>query len=189
MATADKNKSLLVTGQLAVGCTALGFGTHPHGGTGLGLVGSIYFEPPSGVIRIEAPEDNRTRALLYTGGDAVLGASLKGWDDTTAGAVLSKLGFPTVSTANSRYVLQWNENDAGKLVAELGPVVFSPINTEHPAVILYNGIAFIEASSRLRLSSVRTLSLPFLIVGKPDAQGRVAAQGRLTDLPTIGSSP
>lgn len=187
MATADKNKSLLVTGQLAVGCTAIG--THPHGGTGLGLVGSIYFEPPSGVIRIEAPEDRRIRALLYTGGDASLGASLEGWDDTVAGGVLSKLGFPDVTTANSRYVLEWNENDAGTLVAELGAVVFTPTNSEHPAVILYNGIAFIEASARLRLSSIRTLSVPFLVLGKPDAQGRVAAKARLADLPAIGSSP
>jgi hypothetical protein len=188
VATADKNKSLLVTGTLAYGCTALGFGTHPHGGTGLGLVGSIYFEPPSGVIAIRAPEDGRTRALLYTGGDAVLGASIEGWDDTVAGGVLAPL-FPDSSQANNRVALEWNENDAGKLVAELGPVVFSPTNTEHPAVILYNGIAFIEASARLRLSSIRTLSVPILITGKPDAAGRVAAMGRLTDLPTIGSIP
>lgn len=105
MASVNVNKGLLVNGRLAYGCNDLS-APWPHGGTGLGLVGSIYFEPPAGQVRLTAEEDGGTRAILYTGGDAVLGASLEQWEDEASGGVLSAL-FPSRRVVNSRVVLEW----------------------------------------------------------------------------------
>lgn len=189
MASPDTTKSLMVTGQLAYGCTDLAT-AWPHGGTGLGLVGSLFFEPPEGVVRLVAEEDNATHALLYVGGDAVLGASLEGWDDSVAGGVLGPLFPSRLEHASGRYVLEWPGSTGtgrtqllpGSTVPLLSPLVFTATNPEHPSLILYKAAPLIEASTRLRLSSVRTLSVPLLFVGTPDGTGRVAALGRLTDL-------
>ncbi len=105
MADADPNKALLVTGRLSYGCDDLSE-DWPHGGTGLGLVGSIFWQPPAGQVRLPAEEDGGTRAILYTGGDAVLGASVEGWDDSVSGGVLASL-FPSHRRVNSRVVLEW----------------------------------------------------------------------------------
>lgn len=288
MASPDKNKSLRVTGKLAYGCTDLST-DWPHGGTGLGLVGSVFFEPPSGVVRIQRPENNTTEVLLYVGGDATLGASVEGWDDTVAGGVLAPL-FPARRELDAgRVVLEWpgstDPDDAtqvtssvsrpirfyaatkkivdttigepnsfvadgfvvgmtltvgpgfdnsgtytitavtateitvaeslvnegpvtslgsgdeeltinatmdpdgartatlpGQLVPTLEPLVFSALNPARPSLIIYNAAPMLEASARLRLSSIRTLSVPLMFLGTPDATGRVAAQGRLADL-------
>lgn len=274
MASVNVNKGLLVNGRLAYGCNDLS-APWPHGGTGLGLVGSIYFEPPAGQVRLTAEEDGGTRAILYTGGDAVLGASLEQWEDEASGGVLSVL-FPSRRVVNSRVVLEWpgqenttatsvtasagrtltydsatktitassgnfeddgftvgmtltssgtNSNNTtftitavsalvltvaeavadegplsslatlsatttdrthlapGSMFPALEPLVFTPTNQlEHPALILYRAVVCLEASARLRLSSYRYLSVPFLVVGTPDDQGRVAAMGRLADL-------
>ena len=188
MASVDKNKSLLVTGSLSYGCTNLAL-AWPHGGTGLGLCGSIYFEPPAGTIRIGQPEHNTTEALLYVGGDAALGVSMEGWHDSVADGQLAAL-FPSRREVSGRVVLEWpgvagsgrTYRGVGSIVPVLSPLVFTATNPTHPSVILYEAAALIEASARLRLSSYRTLSVPLLFVGTPDATGRVAAQGRLTDL-------
>jgi hypothetical protein len=188
MASPDINKGLLVSGRLAYGCTNLAL-AWPHGGTGLGLVGSIDWRPPAGQIRLPAEEDGGTRAILYTGGDAVIGASVEGWDDSAAGGVLSAL-FPNTATVNTRTVLYWpGANPAaptvpvGGMFPTVAPLVFTPINqTEHPALIVYKAIVLLEASAQLRLGSYRYLSVPILAIGTPDDQGRVAAMGRIADL-------
>ncbi len=105
MASVNVNRGLLVNGKLAYGCNDL-TAAWPHGGTGLGLVGSIYFQPPAGQVRLPAEEDGGTRAILYTGGDAVLGASVEGWEDSAAGGALAPL-FPSHRQVNSRVVLEW----------------------------------------------------------------------------------
>lgn len=188
MASISVNKGLLVNGKLAYGCNDL-TAAWPHGGTGLGLVGSIYFQPPAGQVRLPAEEDGGTRAILYTGGDAVLGASLEQWEDVASGGVLSTL-FPNSETVGTRTVLHWPGADpdapdlpVGGLFPALEPLVFTPTNvSEHPALILYKAVVCLEASTQLRLGSYRYLSVPFLVVGTPDDQGRVAAMGRLADL-------
>lgn len=273
MSAVDVNKGYLVTGRLSYGCTDLSQ-AYPHGGTGLGLVGDIYFQPPAGAIRINAEETNSTPAVLYTGGDAVLGVSLDGWDDTVAGGVLSAV-FPSYLQGDTRYVIEYpgqpndtatasasalrtltfdsatrtitassgdyvsdgfltgmtltvtgtSANDGtytvstvatsvltvaealadegpvsstatlagittnrtrhlpGTMLPTLAPVVFTPINqTEHPALILYQASVLLEATAQLHLSAYRYLSVPLLLVGSPDDNGRVAAVGRLADL-------
>lgn len=183
MADPNVNAALLVTGRLAYGCTDLSE-PWPHNGTGLGLVGSIFWQPPSGQVRLPAEEDGGTRAILYTGGDAVLGASVEGWDDSAAGGVLAPL-FPSSRTAGSRVVLEWPGDDLapGGMFPALEPLVFTPTNqAEHPALIVYRAIVCLEASAQLRLGSYRYLSVPVLCVGTPDDEGRVAAMGRLSDL-------
>ena len=188
MASIDKNKSLLVTGSLSYGCTNLAL-DWPHGGTGLGLCGSIYFEPPAGVIRLKQPENNTTEALLYVGGDASLGCSLEGWDDTVAGGVLAPL-FPSRREVNSRVVLEWpgttgtgrTFRGVGSLVPLLSPLVFTAKSPARPSVIIYKAAPLIELSARLQKSSIRPLRVPLVFVGTPDATGRVAAQGRIGDL-------
>lgn len=182
----NKNKSFLATGELAYGCTDLTI-AQPHGGTGLGLVGDVEFAPPAGFVRIPASEKNSTAAILYVGGDAILGVSLEGWDDTAANGVLSPL-FPAVKTTNARTVLVWPGDAAdgiqeGEKLVPLGVVVFTPTNPVHPAVILYNAVVNLELSARMRLSSIRVLSVPLVLTGLPDSTGRVAAMGRIQDLP------
>lgn len=182
MAEPNENLSLLVTGQLAYGCTDL-TAEWPHGGTGLGLVGSIYWQPPSAHVRLPAEEDGATRAVIYTGGDGVLGASVEGWDDSASGGVLAPL-FPRtdLNADGTRTVIRWSTEDAGTKLAELSNLVFTPLNPEHPALWLPKVVVLLEASAQLRLGSYRYLSVPILAVAVPNDDGIVGVMGRLADI-------
>ncbi|MCO5167877.1 MAG: hypothetical protein M9894_16155 [Planctomycetes bacterium] len=186
MAAVDVNRSLFVTGKLAYGCTDLS-AEWPHGGTGLGLTSTVFWAPPVGAVRLTAEEDGASRAVLYTGGDAVLGAVVESWEDSVAGGVLSAL-FPNTSPTGGnpdRLLIRWPGADVpvGGLLPSLGPLVFTPRNhREHPALVVYDAICLIEASAQLRLSAYRSLWVPCLFLGRPDAAGRVALMGRLEDL-------
>lgn len=191
MAAPDKNKSYLVNGRLAYGCADL-TAAWPHGGTGLGLVGSIYWQPPSSYVELPAEEDGAPRAVLYTGGRGVLGASVEGWDDSVSGGVLAAL-FPNTSNnaGGTRKVVNWYGAPTtatpavpvGGRFPELTNLVFTPTNvSEHPALVIYKAIVFLEASAQLRLGSYRYLSVPILALAVPDDDGLVASFGRLADL-------
>lgn len=180
MASPDENKSYLVSGRLAYGCDNLST-EWPHGGTGLGLVGSIYLEPPGGVIRLPAEDlGGASSAVIYVGGDAVLGASVENWDDAASAGVLSAV-FPNVTTINTRHRIDWPATPGTQPTA-LEPLVFTPRDSTHPGLILYKAVPLLEESARLWLSSYRFLRVPLLFLGLADASDRVAAMGRLSDL-------
>lgn len=115
MASVDVNTSMLVTGRLSYGCTDLGT-AWPHGGTGLGVVVSIYFAPPSGYSALQQEETNSTAAVIYTGGDAILGVGVESWDDDVGDDVLTKL-FQNSSTSTTIYTLTVGTGASGSETA------------------------------------------------------------------------
>lgn len=177
MGSPDPNKAGLVSGKLAYGCTDLAL-AWPHGGTGLGLVGNIEFRPPAGQVYLPAEEDNRTRAVVYTGGDAVLGASLEDWDDDALAV------FFSTTLSDGKRILSWpGSRAAGDVASTITNLVFTPTNeAEHPGLILYAPTPLIEETARLQLSSYRWLSVPVLFLGTPDGSGNVAKMGVFAEL-------
>ena len=182
MAATDPSVSLLVTGQLAYGCTDLST-AWPHGGTGLGLVGHCFFAPPAGVVRLPGGESNTSEKVLYVGGDAVFGCRVEGWSDLTTDGVLNAI-FPNSVEKNSHDVLDWPGSDLapGQAIATITKLVFTPRHSGHPALLLYVVSPLVEETAELRFSSYRSLKVPMLFVAHPDGTGRVAQMGRLADL-------
>lgn len=178
MASPNPNLSYLVTGRLAYGCDDLS-AAFPHGGTALGTVGSCVFSPPSGAVRLPAEEDNTSQAVLFTGGDAVFVCSFESWDNDAL-----TVPFNTATGGSGDQVISWpgTGTNAGETVTALEPLVFSPIRSDHPALIIYSAMPHLEVNAELRLSARFFLSIPMVFVGKPDDSSRVAAMGRLEDL-------
>jgi len=183
MASPDQNRASLSGGRLSYGCSNLSL-AWPHGGTGLGQVGEVYFEPPASYKMLPAEEDNITQKILYMGGDAVLGARVRGWHPDTADAVLSSI-FPNVTDVSGKMRIDFPGSGivAGEEMPALTPLVFTPNRPEdHPAIILYKAIVLLEESARLALSTMRWLAVPLVVVGIPDGSGRVAVMGPLASL-------
>lgn len=180
MGAPSSNSSYRVTGRLAYGCDDL-TADWPHGGTGLGLVGRVYYSPPSQYAVAERGEDGSVERVVYTGGRAACGVELLGWDDDALGAVLP---VSTTSYAEGR-LIEWAENNTPGDVTALTNLVYTPNNSDHPGWCMYKAFPLLELNQRLNFSSFRVLSLALMFLGSPDANSRVFALGPISRIPGV----
>jgi hypothetical protein len=189
VAGVDAKRVLLNGGKLSYGCTNLAL-AWPHGGTGLGLVAGIEFRPPSGHKILTAEETNAAATVLWTGGDAVLGLLIEGWDVDA----LSKF-FPNSATSSGDRIMSWPGSTlpVGAPFTPLAPLVFTPTDSLAaaasrpagsitPALILYSAVPLLDLNAALRSSARSYLTIPALAIGLPDAQDRVAQMGPIGKL-------
>lgn len=181
MGAPDGNASYRVTGRLAYGCSDL-TAAWPHGGTGLGVVGTVYLSPPSQYAVAERGEDGSVERVVYTGGRAVAGVDLLQWD---ADALAACFPVTTTNYAEGELVEYAENTDPGD-VAALANLVFTPINEdEHPAWCLYKAFPVLELNQRLLFSSYRVLSVRVMFLGSHDANNRTLAIGPLSRIPGV----
>ena len=178
MGSPDTNTAYLVAGRLAYGCTSLAT-AWPHGGTGLGLVGSIFVFPPSASKALLAEETNSASEVLWLGGDLTVSLTANGWENDAL-AFLN----PNSSMVSTHVVVEWPGSDVvvGAPTTTYTNVVFTPTNTEHPGLILYKVAPVPEVNQRLALSAVRWLEVPAVLVALPDASDRLGKMGRFSVL-------
>ena len=185
MGARNANASYRVTGRLAYGCTDLS-AAWPHGGTGLGIAGKVYFNPPSQYAVTEREEDGSVGRVIYSGGRAVIGVDLLQWDDDAI-----SICFPNTGAGSAGQLIQYPGSGAngplpGEDVASVSNLVFTPENdTEHPAIVLYKAFPVTETNQELRMSSYQVLTVRVLFLGTEDTNGRLAAMGILSDIPGV----
>lgn len=182
MGSPSGNASYRVTGRLAYGCTDL-TAAWPHGGSGLGICGQVYFSPPSTYAVAEREEDGSVGRVVYTGGRAALGADLLQRDDDAISVC-----FPSTSSTAEGELIEWPGAGVlpGEDVASLGVLVFTPINQEeHPTFVLYNAYPVLETNQQMWLSSYRVNAVRLLFLGAEDTNGRVAASGPIDQIPGV----
>lgn len=179
----NPNAVYLATGRLSYGCSALS-GDYPHtGGTEIGTVSSIDFRPVFLNAPVRREEDNGVDEVLYLGGEVVLGCVLEEWKQDS----LAKL-FPN-STTNTQEILQFPGSTltagAPMSTTALEPLVFTPHNSDHPAIVIYKAIPVLEVNQAMRFSATSHLRVPVMFYGVPDASGRVAEVGPFANLTAL----
>lgn len=178
MGAPDPSKSYYVSGRLAYGCTDLST-AWPHGGTGLGLCGKVFYSPPSRYAVAEREEDGAAEKAVYLGGRATLGCELLQVDNDAYAAV-----FP--SSSGGLTEVPGTGTLPGQEVPTLSNLVFTPTNQlEHPAVVLYKAIPTIEINHAMQLSSYRPFVLRLVFVGAPDSNDRISAMDLLANIPGV----
>lgn len=178
MATADVNTAYLATGRLAHSCTAIG--THPHGGTEVGLVGAVFLFPQSLSKSLLAEETNAAVEVLWLGGDVTVSFTLLNADK-------DGLNFinPNASTVSSASVtaMPGSTVTVGAPTTTYSNVIFTPRNSDHPGFILYNAAPVPEVNSRLAFSAYRWHEVPAVLIGLPHAStGAVGKYGKFSAL-------
>lgn len=178
MAAIDVNTSYLANVRLAYGCTNLAT-AFPHGGTALGLCGNVYVFVQSESKALLAEETNAAVEVLWLGGDVTVSGTLNNWDNDA-------LAFfnPNTSTVSSATVIDFPGTDVvpGAPTTTYTNVVFSPLDSSHPGVVLYVAAPVPEVNARMALSAYRWLELPFVLVGLPNGSGNVGRMGKFSVL-------
>lgn len=179
MAAPDPGKAFLAGGKLSYGCTDLST-AYPHGGTALGMFGSIVLRVPSEHRLLIEEEHNAPGAVQWLGGALILGGRLRTWGDDDALAAV----MPNTSSSSNGVTVQWPGSTVptGAPAAVLTNLVFTPINAEHPHLVIYKAVALPDRDASLPLTAYRYLDLPVVFVATPNAAGNYGAMGPKADL-------
>jgi hypothetical protein len=174
----DSALSHLVSCRAAYGCTDLA-AAWPHGGTGLGLVGSVEIFSPSLYRPVLQEEDNGSEEVVYLGGPLLVAMRIEGWDNDALAAV-----FPSSTTVSSDRVLQWpgSGTQPGSPVTALSKLVITPDDSTKPGAIIYSAAPMIRLSEAMRLQAKSFLYVPVIFEGLPDASGRRGCKGKFSRL-------
>lgn len=179
MATSDPAMILRVPGQICVDPTDLST-AFPHGGTALGVVSRLGWEPRIIYDEIVAQEwGGVVSKVVYAGESPMFYGILRSWDNDLMQILFRQTAAGTVSgstTPGNRHLIGNPDSGTprpGTLVAGR-KIVFSPMSpNEHPFLILYNAKPKIDVAARMELSIAREWGVPFALVCTPDATGRL----------------
>lgn len=178
MAATNTNSALMVGGKLSYGASDFA-GDFPYtGGTALGLVGDMFFMPPAGVYSWKAEEDNATRKVIFTGGDAFFGVSFESWDDDVTAALFAGSGL---GPGGGR-AIAFPGTTPGTEPPSLTNLVLTPFRDTHPGLVLYDAVVEIEPTTRINFSARRWQNFRVIFRGKPNASGVSAMMGKISDL-------
>jgi len=182
VAAPDPGKAFLAGGKLSYGCTSLAT-AYPHGGTALGMFGSIVLRVPSEHRLLIEEEHNAPGAVQWLGGALILGGRLRTWGDDDA----LKAIFPSASSTANGVTVHWPGSAAppGAPLTALTNLVFTPINPAHPHLVIYKAVALPDRDASLPLTAYRYLDLPVVFVATPDAAGRHGSMGPKADLSLV----
>ena len=187
MATSDVSSILRVPGRLCVDPTDLST-AFPHGGTALGVVSRIAWEPRISYDEVVAQEwGGVTSKVVYAGESPMLYGILRSWDNDLMQILCRQTGAGSVSgsgTPGNRYLIGNPDSGTprpGTLIAGR-KIVFSPLSPDvHEFLILYNAKPKLDVAARMELSVSRELGIPFALICTPDATGRLYHAGLRDD--------
>ena len=150
-----------------------------YGGTDLGAVRRVRFEPGYNQVPIASEYYGQTQEVLHIQGNCVLGCLLRGWD----GDALSTI-FPGYALASSEHTLTFPGGvlSGRKLSGTAVKVLYAARRSEHPSVVLYNAIPLVEPSAELRKSILNELEIPVFFLGLRDGSGNIGAMGPIAGL-------
>lgn len=172
MGAVDQNAAFFASGRLSFGATALGtIDTWPHtGGTGLGLVGSIYIIPQRRWRGLVQEETGSASEVQWLGGDVVVGFTARQWDQDA-----KRFIFPNTTTVSSERVIEWPGSTIppGAAVPTFTNLVFTPRNPEHPGIIIYKAAPVPDLNAELYFSAYKHLEIPAVVVAIPDGSDRL----------------
>ena len=159
MTTPAANNAFAHAGQLAANCTSLAT-AYPHGGTALGLFSGVDVVHP-GLFRIVMrEEDNSPEDIIWLGGPVELVGSLKSWDADAVEKLFRGGSQPGAGVANLAFLA----TEIGRIPTKLNNIVWSPINTTYPVIVLRDVIAIPETTLSPRFSGVKFFSWRLRII-------------------------
>lgn len=173
MATPAQEQAIFVTGQLAASCTNLAT-AYPHGGTALGLVGGVEIAPGRTFRLLIEEETNAPYKLVWLGGPVEMLVRLRGWDADG----VTKL-FPGGAAGPLITLLAAT---IGKSPTPLDNVVWSPIKSAYPFVVLRDVIAVPEEDHRLPFTAFKNLEMRLRLFASnvSDALGEIGPSASVT---------
>lgn len=150
MANPTPSDILKVSGRLCSAPTDLST-AYPHGGTALGTVGKAQYDFAIGTRAIKAEELGTTVEVLYTGEEGIFSCVLRGWDRDALANVF--LDTAAGSTTGRRIVQGRTQVDTVRAGSRLSPnavlLYFSPRNSQHPGILIYQAIPMPEQAARV----------------------------------------
>lgn len=152
-------------------------GTLSFGGTVMGLLRDMVFEPRSIVRSIYAEEWGVYVDHIYCGDRPIFKGVLR-YPDADAIATLPPAG------AFSFSYNQTTSRPGTPQFSRGGVLLFTPTaSAAHPGVKLYNAIPLIDEAAQIQMSLGEEYGLAVAFMGVPDSQGRVYATGLVGSLP------
>lgn len=181
MAARDSNLSFLVTSRVYRDVSDL-TAASPYGGTELGIAGSIAFASPSGVVYLTREEDNQPEAVMFTGGSTILAMSFESYDVDVLATI-----FPNVANGATGPVTTFGGGilDPGQKLSKLTNLLVTPINPDHPSLLLYTPTPHFKSTAAISFSAREFLGFPSVFIGTPNVNSASAVMGQLSDLAGI----
>ena len=159
--------------------------TFPHGGTELGMIARMTFNPNALYADITAEEYGGTPVeRIYAGEQPTFECLLRGWD---ADAI--RYNFPNTTLGTHGRLINFSpgvagQNRPGYLGTNMSfKLLVSPIaESFHTGLIIYNAVPSWHSYPEMIFRSEGELILRLEFACLPDANGRVYQTGKLKDL-------
>ena len=152
---------------------------YPYGGTELGVISKIAFEPRPEYDQVVAQEwGGAVCKVLTVGEKPVIYGTLRSWDAAMMAQLFRQGGSGTRSgsaTAGNRYVSGNPQSGSPRPGTLVGGVLlmFAPLaSNAMPCLIGYNAKPRIDIAARMELALNRELAVPFAFDLTPDANGK-----------------
>jgi hypothetical protein len=170
-------------GRLAVGPTNLAT-AWPHGGTGLGTVADVYFEPGHRIEWVNAEDFGEPVEGVLAEQNAVLGVILREWNDDDA---VSNVFYNSAAGGSSgaRLVTEPGSHTVGeKLTGKALKVLFTPRDqTNDPGVLIYKAVPVLAETVQIQFGAIRETGLVVVFKAiRDDTSGNTYQIGRIEDM-------
>lgn len=162
MGAPDPTRAFLPTGKLYKNVTGFTAGV-PDDGTVLGVVGDIELRQPRRFRILTREEDGSPSGIVWLGGPVIMAFRAREWSSDT----VANLIHGGAAGANGPKIT-W-PNGVGVIPATANNIVFSPIDTDQPTVVIYKPQVIPDPSSDigLRLSAYKFLDFRGGLIGTP----------------------
>lgn len=149
---------------------------YPHGGTELGMVRNLQWQPGIKYDKAIAEEWKTAVAAFVEEEHAVIACVLRTWDDDVLRTVFPNTQIDSFGQVGIYSRVQGaGVNRAGFDLASRGfKLFFSPKAVDNQrALLFYNAVPLIDESTQLQLSLGREAGFALMFEAFPDSQGRL----------------
>jgi hypothetical protein len=176
-----------VPGRLAFGCTDL-TAAWPHGGTGLGFMGTVFVDLDSPVYPVRAMEyGGEIVDEIAQGGNVMIRAVLR--DDDPHAIEQAALNSAEGTVTQMRGIEHPGSNAAGYFYSTRGTVVvFTPESVidgnddQHDMVVFFNALPRLQEAASIAMHARAERQYPIAFRGIRDSSGRIYQIKRRADL-------
>lgn len=187
MSAADVSRVRSVPGRLCYSPSLAGLsGAFAHEGTEIGHVVEVHVRQLEELTPVVSEARGQLVAAVRGASRYILGFRLIQWDIQMLRRLfrVTEVNIPAVSgTAGSVPALR---SSYPGLISPGTPILFSPDDADHPAILIYSPIPDVSAGRRLDFAIDKGLDVDVALLAAADSNGNDIAIGRLNELVSVG---
>ena len=149
------------------------------GGTVLGAVRRVRFEPGYDQFNVVDEFHSQVNEVIHLQRNCLLGLLLRGWDADALNTL-----FPGYVSSSGEDIVRFpgGFESGNKTSGRTVKILYAARRSEHPSVILYKAFPLLEPALELRKSILNDLEIPVFFLATRDILGKLGEIGPIAGL-------